>query len=101
MPVKRKKKIRLPAVSRTSVDETAVDETSYSPLKHPAAPIPAHKNLEPGVDVAATFREILESEPMLATAIAAIRTLIKVLEKCPAITLQVRLDQGSLKKVVN
>ena len=79
----------------------SVDKASFTPLNRPAAPIPAHKSLQPGVDVAATFREILESEPMLATAIAAIRTLIKVLEKCPAITLQVRLDQGSLKKVVN
>jgi len=45
-----------------------------------------------GVDVAATFREILDTDPMLATAIAAIRTLILVLEKCPARTLQVNLQ---------
>jgi hypothetical protein len=42
-----------------------------------------------GIDVATTFREILSSETSLATAIAAIRTLILVLEKCPARTLQV------------
>lgn len=41
-----------------------------------------------GVDVAAKFEEILKSDPSLATAIAAMRTLILVLEKCSATTLQ-------------
>ena len=42
-----------------------------------------------GVDVTEIFGGILQSEPALATAIAAIRTLMLVLEKCPARTLQV------------
>jgi len=37
-----------------------------------------------GLDVAATFKDMLQSNPSMATAIAAIRTLILVLEKCPA-----------------
>ena len=40
-----------------------------------------------GVDVASSFRNILRSEPTLATAIAAQRTLTLVLEKCSAVTL--------------
>ena len=41
-----------------------------------------------GVDVPATFEHLLKSEPELATAVAAIKTLILVLEKCSAKTLQ-------------
>ena len=41
-----------------------------------------------GVDVPATFEHLLKSEPELATAVAAIKTLILVLEKCTAKTLQ-------------
>jgi len=41
-----------------------------------------------GVDVPATFEHLLKSEPDLATAVAAIKTLILVLEKCAASTLQ-------------
>ena len=40
-----------------------------------------------GVDVASSFQIILRSEPTLATAIAAQRTLTLVLEKCSAVTL--------------
>ena len=41
-----------------------------------------------GVDVAASFENILKTESTLATAIAAQRTLTLVLEKCSARTLQ-------------
>ena len=40
-----------------------------------------------GVDIASSFQNILRSEPTLATAIAAQRTLTLVLEKCSAVTL--------------
>ena len=41
-----------------------------------------------GVDVPSNFEHLLKSEPDLATAVAAIKTLIMVLEKCSATTLQ-------------
>lgn len=41
-----------------------------------------------GVDVPSTFAHLLKSEPEVATAVAAIKTLILVLEKCAAKTLQ-------------
>ena len=41
-----------------------------------------------GVDVPTTFEHLLKSEPELATAVAAIKTLILVLERCSAKTLQ-------------
>ena len=41
-----------------------------------------------GVDVPTTFEHLLKSEPELATAVAAIKTLILVLERCTAKTLQ-------------
>ncbi len=41
-----------------------------------------------GVDVPSTFAHLLKSEPDVATAVAAIKTLILVLEKCSATTLQ-------------
>lgn len=41
-----------------------------------------------GVNVPATFEGILSSEPNVATAVAAIRTLLLVLENCRARTLQ-------------
>lgn len=45
-----------------------------------------------GVDIASRFDEILRNEPGLATAIAAIKTLMLVLEKCTAETLQELLE---------
>ena len=41
-----------------------------------------------GVDVLSAFREVLASEPSMAVAMAAIKVLMKVLEKCSAGTLQ-------------
>ena len=41
-----------------------------------------------GVDVSSTFAHLLKSEPELATGVAVIKTLILVLEKCAAKTLQ-------------
>ena len=41
-----------------------------------------------GANVPETFEHLLKSEPELATAAAAIKTLIIVLEKCNAKTLQ-------------
>ena len=41
-----------------------------------------------GIDVASSFENIIRNESNLATAIAAQRTLILVLEKCSARTLQ-------------
>ena len=52
-----------------------------------------------GVDVPATFEQLLKSEPDLATAVAAIKTLSVVLEKCPASTLQELIKL--LKEAVN
>ena len=44
-----------------------------------------------GVDVIRTFESVSSSEPDLATAVGAIKTLMQVLEKCQAGTLQVGL----------
>ena len=41
-----------------------------------------------GANVPETFEHLLKSEPELATAVAAIKTLLIVLEKCSAKTLQ-------------
>ena len=41
-----------------------------------------------GVDVVSTFRDLLGSSPRLSTAICALRTLMLVLAKCKAGTLQ-------------
>jgi translation initiation factor eIF-2B subunit alpha len=51
--------------------------------------------------VAATFEQLLKCEPELATAVAAIRTLILVLEKCAATTLQelVKLLKDATKQM--
>jgi len=45
-----------------------------------------------GVDIASRFEEILKNEPSLPTAIAAIKTLMLVLENCSAETLQELLE---------
>jgi hypothetical protein len=45
-----------------------------------------------------TFRHILEVDPLVATAVAAIKTLIEVLKNCPSTTLAVSGFRFSFSK---
>ena len=74
--------LSITAMTMILMNEATISSDSISKLQMTSA--------FSGVDVLSAFREVLASEPSMAVAMAAIKVLMKVLEKCSAGTLQVR-----------